>query len=84
MWAAQNVRLHRSGTKPFHHPLVGDFELTFHALQLPSDEGLTLIAYSAEPGTRGHDALNLLATWAATARREAGQNATQEPALRRA
>jgi transcriptional regulator with XRE-family HTH domain len=84
MWAAQNVRLHRSGTKPFHHPVVGDFELTFQALQLPGDEGLTLIAYSAEPGTRGHDALNLLATWAATARREAGQNATQEPAHRRA
>lgn len=76
MWAAQNVRLHRSGTKPFHHPVVGDFELTFQALQLPGDEGLTLIAYSAEPGTPGHDALNLLATWAATVRREAGQKAT--------
>ena len=37
-------------------------------MQLPGDEGLTLIAYSAEPGTPGHDALNLLATWAATMR----------------
>jgi transcriptional regulator with XRE-family HTH domain len=84
MWAAQNVRLHRSGTKPFHHPVVGDFELTFQAMQLPGDEGLTLIAYSAEPGTPGHDALNLLATWAATVRSEAGQKATDVPARRRA
>lgn len=70
MWAAQNVRLHNTGVKPFHHPIVGDFELTFQAMQLPGDDGLTLIAYSAEPGTPGHDALNLLATWAATVRNE--------------
>lgn len=70
MWAAQNLRLHRSGTKSFHHPVVGDFELTFQAMQLPGDEGLTLIAYSAPPGSTGHDTLNLLATWAATMRRE--------------
>jgi hypothetical protein len=43
MWAAQNVRLHRSGTKPFHPPVVGDFELTYQAMQLPGDEGLTLV-----------------------------------------
>ncbi|MET3935621.1 transcriptional regulator with XRE-family HTH domain [Arthrobacter sp. OAP107] len=82
MWAAQNVRLHRTGVKPFHHPVVGDFELTFQAMQLPGDDGLTLIAYSAEPGTRGHDALNLLATWAATARSEAGLK-TPDPGARR-
>jgi transcriptional regulator with XRE-family HTH domain len=80
MWAAQNVRLHRSGTKPFHHPVVGEFELTFQAMQLPGDEGLTLIAYSAEPGTRGHDALSLLATWAATLRSETNQKASGVPA----
>jgi transcriptional regulator with XRE-family HTH domain len=80
MWAAQNVRLHRSGTKPFHHPVVGDFELTYQAMQLPGDEGLTLIAYSAEPGTRGHDALNLLATWAATIRSGTNQKVSDVPA----
>jgi transcriptional regulator with XRE-family HTH domain len=84
MWAAQNVRLHRTGVKPFHHPIVGDFELTFQTMQLPSDEGLILIAYSAEPGTPGHDALNLLATWAATARSEASTKTTGPPAHRRA
>ncbi len=80
MWAAQNVKLHRTGMKQFHHPVVGDFELNYQAMQLPGDEGLTLIAYSAEPGTPGHDALNLLATWAATLRNEVKLNAVDLPA----
>lgn len=84
MWAAQNVRLHHTGVKPFHHPVVGDFELNFQAMQLPGDEGLTLVAYSAEPGTPGHDALNLLATWAATVRSETRLNANDSPAHRHA
>jgi transcriptional regulator with XRE-family HTH domain len=28
-WAAHNVRFHRTGTKRFHHPVVGDLTLTF-------------------------------------------------------
>jgi transcriptional regulator with XRE-family HTH domain len=70
MWASHRVRFHRTGTKQFHHPDVGDLELSFEAMQLPGDDGLTLIAYSAEPGTRSHDALALLASLRATARRQ--------------
>ena len=65
-WAAHNVRFHRSGTKRFHHPAVGDLTLTFEALDLAADAGLRISAYSAEPGTPSDDALRLLATWAAT------------------
>jgi transcriptional regulator with XRE-family HTH domain len=65
-WAAHNVRFHRTGVKHLHHPVVGDLELSFDAMELPADAGLTLIAYSAEPGTASHDGLNLLAAWAAT------------------
>lgn len=72
MWAEQNVRFHRTGTKSFHHSAVGDFELTFQAMHLPGDEGLTLFAYTAEPGTPAADALALLATWAATERTATG------------
>jgi hypothetical protein len=39
-------------------------------MALEADEGLTLTAYTAEPGTPSHDALRLLASWAATSRRE--------------
>jgi transcriptional regulator with XRE-family HTH domain len=65
-WAAHNVRFHRTGTKRFHHPAVGDLTLTFEALDLEADAGLRISAYTAEPGTSSDDALKLLATWAAT------------------
>jgi transcriptional regulator with XRE-family HTH domain len=65
-WAAHNVRFHRTGVKRFHHPVVGDLTLTFEALDLAADAGLRISAYTAEPGTASHDALTLLASWAAT------------------
>jgi hypothetical protein len=69
-WAAHNVRFHRSGFKDIHHPVVGDLHLTFEAMDLPADPGLSLVVYSAEPGSASHDALTLLASWAATLRRD--------------
>jgi hypothetical protein len=68
-WAAHNVRLHDHGDKRFHHPVVGDLTLFFEELPLPADTGLTMTAYTAEPGTASHDGLTLLASWAATAER---------------
>ncbi|MFI1996423.1 helix-turn-helix domain-containing protein [Actinoplanes sp. NPDC020271] len=65
-WAAHNVRLHHTGVKQFQHPAVGRLDLAFEAMPLPADPGLTLTAYSAEAGTPAHDALRLLASWAAT------------------
>jgi transcriptional regulator with XRE-family HTH domain len=65
LWAAHNVRFHRTGRKRFCHPVVGDLDLAFEALDLTAD-GLRITAYTAEPGTPSHDALNLLASWAAT------------------
>jgi transcriptional regulator with XRE-family HTH domain len=65
-WAAQNVRFHRSGLKDIHHPVVGELHLTFEALALPADPGLSLVVYGAEPGSPSEDGLRLLASWAAT------------------
>jgi transcriptional regulator with XRE-family HTH domain len=65
-WAAHNVLLHRGGVKRIHHPVVGELTLAYDALEVAADEGLTIMAYSAEPGTPASDALNLLASWAAT------------------
>jgi transcriptional regulator with XRE-family HTH domain len=65
-WAAHNVRLHRTGLKRKHHPIVGDLELTYEAMEFPADPGLTMFAYSAEPGSPSDDGLKLLASWAAT------------------
>ena len=60
------MRLHDHGVKRFHHPVVGDLTLSFEELPLPADTGLTMTAYTAEPGTGSLDALTLLASWAAT------------------
>ncbi|GAA2986520.1 helix-turn-helix transcriptional regulator [Streptosporangium longisporum] len=65
-WAAHDVRLHRTGTKHLHHPVVGDLHLTYEVLDLAADPGLSLIAFTAPPGTPDADALELLASWAAT------------------
>jgi len=65
-WAAQDVFAHRHGSKRFHHPAVGDLELAYEAFELPGDESLTVLTYSAEPGTPSGDGLELLASWAAS------------------
>jgi transcriptional regulator with XRE-family HTH domain len=65
-WAQHDVYRHRAGSKRFHHPIVGDLELSFEAMELTMDPGLTLLAYSAEPGSASAQALQLLASWAET------------------
>lgn len=65
-WARHDVRFHRTGRKQMHHPVVGDLDLSFEAMEFPSDPGLVLTVYTAQPGTPSADALSLLATWAVT------------------
>jgi transcriptional regulator with XRE-family HTH domain len=65
-WAAHNVRYHQTGIKRLRHPVVGELELAYEVLELPADDGVTIATYSAEPGSRSADALDLLASWAAT------------------
>jgi transcriptional regulator with XRE-family HTH domain len=65
-WAAHDVRNHQTGVKHFRHPVVGDLSLTFEMLDLRADNGLTILAYSAEPGSRSQEALALLGSWSAT------------------
>ena len=66
-WARQHVRLHRTARKRLHNRVVGDIELTGNALELLGDD-LTLIAYTADPGSQAEDQLRLLAAWRATDR----------------
>ena len=65
-WAAHNVRIHDTGSKRFHHPVVGDLSLTFETMGLVADPGLLLFVYTAEVGSKSEEALSLLASWAAT------------------
>jgi transcriptional regulator with XRE-family HTH domain len=61
-WARHNVRPHRTARKTLHSALVGDIDLTGDALELPGEE-LTLIVYTAEPGSRAQEQLDFLASW---------------------
>ena len=65
-WASQNVKFHRSGRKRLRHPAVGELDLNFEAMELPSEPGLRLNIYTADPDTPTADGLRLLVTWAAT------------------
>ena len=67
LWGAHDVREHRTGLKLVHHPVVGDLDLTFQAMDLASDRGLQMIVFSAEPGSPTHERLQLLANLAETA-----------------
>ncbi len=68
-WASQDVRFHRSGQKRLRHPVVGQLDLDFEAMELPSEPGLQLNIYTAPAGSPAADALKLLASWAASQER---------------
>ena len=65
-WAAHNVRIHSTGVKLVHHPVVGDVDLSFESFPLAGDPSQSMVTYTAEPGSPSQDALTLLASWAAT------------------
>jgi len=65
-WAAHDVRIHTTGVKLIHHPIVGDLDLPFETFPLAADAHLSMATYTAEPGSPSQDALNLLASWTAT------------------
>ena len=78
-WAAHNVRFHDTGTKDFHHPIVGDISTTYNRMELAADPGLAITIYTAEPGTKSAEAINLLGSWAATPAQPELHDAEQLP-----
>jgi hypothetical protein len=59
-WAAHDVRLHRTGLKHIHHPVVGELHLSYEVMELPADPGLALLAFTADAGSVADDALRFL------------------------
>ena len=78
-WAAHNVRFHDTGTKEFRHPVVGNITTTYNRMELAADPGLAITIYTAEPGTKSAEALNLLGSWAATPKQPELHDAEQRP-----
>jgi hypothetical protein len=54
------------GVKHFHHPARRGPHPDVRGPGLPADPGLTIFAYTAEPSSPSHDALNLLVSWTST------------------
>jgi hypothetical protein len=77
-WAAHNVRFHATAIKQFHHPVVGDLDLSYNRLDLAADAGLAIFTYTAEPGSRSAEGLHLLASWAATPDQAKATHATDQ------
>jgi hypothetical protein len=65
-WGSHNVRTHGTGTKHYHHYVVGDLTLAYESFDLRAEPGLSMTIYAAEPDSPTAHALALLASWAAT------------------
>jgi transcriptional regulator with XRE-family HTH domain len=77
-WASHDVQFHRSGRKRLRHPVVGQLDLNFESMGLPSEPGLFLNVYTATPDSPTADALTMLASWAATQELEEVSRATTD------
>jgi transcriptional regulator with XRE-family HTH domain len=75
-WAAHNVTDHRNGFKTLRHPIVGEITLDTEAFELPGDPDQVMTVYTPEPASRSAEALELLASGAAT---PAGTPSTSAP-----
>ena len=69
-WSSHDVRLHGAGVKHFHHTVVGNLELAYESVDMIADPGLSMTIYVAEPASPTAHALDLLASWASTAKNE--------------
>lgn len=64
-WARHDVKFHRTGIKRLRHPLVGELNLPYEAMELAADPGLRINVYTPEPDSPEQQALSLLASWTA-------------------
>jgi len=62
-WSKHNVERRTTGTKSYHHPLVGDLTVKYQALNPSGDLDQVLFVYTTEPGSADETSLRLLANW---------------------
>ena len=64
-WADHRVVERSHGTKRMRHPVVGDLEIRYEAMNLPGDPDQTLFVYTTRSGSPSYDAMRLLSSWLA-------------------
>ncbi|OBG79942.1 transcriptional regulator [Mycobacterium sp. E802] len=62
-WSNHTVERRTTGTKAYHHPLVGDLTVDYQALNPSADPDQILIIYTTAAGSADETALRLLANW---------------------
>jgi transcriptional regulator with XRE-family HTH domain len=63
LWASHDVIEYQHGLKRYRHPVVGDLSFDFESFQMPTDPGLTMLIYTAQPGSPTEEALRILESW---------------------
>ncbi|MFD7064837.1 helix-turn-helix transcriptional regulator [Streptomyces sp. NPDC059906] len=65
-WADAKVHRRATGTRAYHHPLMGEVTVTCQALNPVDDPDQTLFVYGTEHGSPSETSLRLLAQWTDT------------------
>ncbi|MFI6581690.1 helix-turn-helix domain-containing protein [Embleya sp. NPDC050493] len=60
LWADHNVRGKTRGRKRFAHPQLGELALDYVAMRAPDDPDMTMMIYTAPPGSESATTLRLL------------------------
>lgn len=67
VWGRHDVHPRRGRVSRMTHPLVGEIELHSNKMSIDGADGLTLVVFHAEPGSRGAELLTILGSLAAPA-----------------
>jgi transcriptional regulator with XRE-family HTH domain len=68
LWARHDVQPKRGRVSRLSHPQVGDLELQSNKLGIGGTDGLILVVFHAEPGSRSAELLGILGSLTATGR----------------
>lgn len=79
-WSQYRLNEHAYGAKKFFNETVGEFTLNYETLALPSDDGQSVIIYTADHGSPSEEKLRLLASWSAPAVASNAQRSASPPA----
>lgn len=78
-WEQHRVHQRTHGSKRLRHPLVGYLTVEYETLTLPGDPDTTLFIYTTQEGSPSRRAMNLLASWTASASNTAAQHPSHQP-----
>jgi transcriptional regulator with XRE-family HTH domain len=78
-WAEHHVNSASYGTKHYRHRTVGALTLDCDIWEGPDGSGQRLMVLTAESGTPSHDALRILASWAAADSERPGPAQQKDP-----